>query len=431
MKKHFVFILLFFAVQSITFSQTSELGLAWAQNTINGVVFRKNSVVTHNNIQYVAWYNPENKVMLAKRKIGTKNWQIKQTQHYGNTSDAHCSISIMVDGDGYVHMSWDHHGNKLNYCKSLDSGSLELSDKTIMTAYSEHNVTYPEFHKMPNGDLIFFFRSGASGKGNLVLNYYSIKEKVWTRVHDVLIDGEGERNAYWQACVDLTGTIHLSWIWREKGDVLTNHDMCYAQSTDFGKTWKKSTGEKYNLPISIASAEYAARIPQNSDLMNQTSMFADSDGNPYIATYYTPKKEKTPQYHVIFKKDKKWEIRQLTNRKKPFSLKGGGTKKLDLSRPQILVNESNKKKKIILIYRDIERENKVSLSISTDSDFKNWKVKDITDFSVGDWEPSYDTELWKTQNKLHLYVQKMGQGDGEKLEKMLPQPVYIWEVPTN
>ena len=48
-------------------------------------------------------------------------------------------------------------------------------------------------------------------------------------VHDILIDGEGERNAYWQMYVDKAGVIYLSWVWRETQLVETNHDLCYAR----------------------------------------------------------------------------------------------------------------------------------------------------------------------------------------------------------
>lgn len=44
-----------------------------------------------------------------------------------------------------------------------------------------------------------------------MINRYSLKEKKWSRVQDVLIDGENKRNAYWQLYVDELGTIHLSW----------------------------------------------------------------------------------------------------------------------------------------------------------------------------------------------------------------------------
>ena len=62
-----------------------------------------------------------------------------------------------------------------------------------------------------------FTASGSSGRGNLVMNRYSLKEHKWTRVQDILIDGENKRNAYWQLYVDEKGTIHLSWVWRETG----------------------------------------------------------------------------------------------------------------------------------------------------------------------------------------------------------------------
>lgn len=51
--------------------------------------------------------------------------------------------------------------------------------------------------------------------------------------------------------------------------------MCYAYSPDKGKTWLKSNNEKYSLPINYLNAEYVCRIPENSDLINQTGMVAD------------------------------------------------------------------------------------------------------------------------------------------------------------
>ena len=34
-------------------------------------------------------------------------------------------------------------------------------------------------------------------------------------------------------------------------------------------TWYKANGKKYDLPIRLGNAEYACRIPQNSELINQ------------------------------------------------------------------------------------------------------------------------------------------------------------------
>ena len=130
--------------------------LGWASNSVNVTVFRKNSLVSFRDTQYIAFYNKDAYVVLGKRKIGSANWVVKQTAYRGNTKDAHCIISIMVDGDGYLHVAWDHHNNTLNYCKSVSPGSLDLTDKLVMTGVNENKVSYPEFYKMPDGNLLFF-----------------------------------------------------------------------------------------------------------------------------------------------------------------------------------------------------------------------------------------------------------------------------------
>jgi hypothetical protein len=402
---------------------------AWAGNSVNAVIFRKNALITHGDTQFMAYYNPEGNLCLAKRKRNDEQWEIRQTQYIGNIRDAHNAISIMTDGEGYLHVSWNHHGNPLNYVLSLSPLSLDLGDRQAMIPLSEQKVTYPEFYKLPNGNLIFMYRDGHSGRGNLVINRYDSRTKQWQRLHDNLIDGEGQRNAYWQACVDAAGTIHLSWVWRETPDVASNHDMCYARSRDNGQTWENAQGKKYRMPITAQTAEYVCRIPQNSELINQTSMTADNADNPYIATYYREPDSDIPQYHVIYKDSDKWKTLNTGFRKTAFSLKGGGTKSIPISRPQIVVDEAEGKKQIVLIFRDEERGKKVSIATCTDIQGNQWSVGDLTVYSVGEWEPTYDTELWKDRRTLQLYVQRVRQIDGEGVSNMAAQPVSVLTVP--
>jgi hypothetical protein len=74
--------------------------------------------------------------------------------------------------------------------------------------------------------------------------------------------------------------LHLAWNWRDTPDVATNHDLCYARSDDGGETWTTSAGAPLALPVTAATAEYAARIPRNRNLMNPPSIAADQDGRP-------------------------------------------------------------------------------------------------------------------------------------------------------
>jgi len=397
----------------------------WANNSVNTVIFRKNSLISFKDSQYAAYYDQEQNVVLAKRKIGSAHWKLVTTPYKGDATDAHKSISIMVDGDGFLHIAWGQHNNNLNYAKSVLAGSLTLGNKEVMLSAKENKVSYPEFYKMGNGDLLFFYRDGGSGNGNLMINRYSLKTKKWTRVQDGMIDGEGQRNAYWQVAIDQVGTIHLSWVWRESPDVATNHDLCYAKSTDGGLTWLKSTNEKYSLPITAANAEYALKIPQKSELINQTSMFVDAKGKVFIAGYWRDTNEAIPQYHLVFKTGGHWEVSNLKFRKTTFSLSGGGTKQIPISRPQIIVWPSGKHYAAGLLFRDADRGNKVSIALNGELGSGDWKVEDLTQKSLGDWEPSYDTELWKSKGVLSMFMQKVSQIDGEGKANQAPTQVQV------
>jgi hypothetical protein len=427
------FLILFFVALAFSvFSQKIETKLVsvdsgWANNSINTTIFRKNSLVSFHNRQYIAFYNKNGFVVLGKRKLHDTKWALKQTPYKGNVSDAHNVISIMIDGDGYLHMAWNHHNNALHYVKSKTPASLELTNELPMTGKQENKITYPEFYRMPNGNLIFLYRDGESGNGSLVLNEYNIKTKTWKQLHSNLIDGEGQSSAYWQACVDKNGTIHLSWVWRETPDVASNHDLCYACSKDGGLSWQKSTGEIYKLPITTASAEYAFHISQKSELINQTSMFADDDGHPYIATYWREEGSTIPQYHLVYKTNDSWKKEVLDFRKTAFSLSGAGTKRIPISRPQIIALKTKNNLSAALIFRDEERGSKVSAAINRNLGKDKWSIVDLTTTSVGSWEPTYDTELWKNKKMLHLFIQNVEQADAEGKSNLPPQMVKVLE----
>ncbi|RZJ85375.1 MAG: neuraminidase [Massilia sp.] len=385
----------------------------WARNSVNAVVFRKNSLVTQGDTQYIAFYDAAANVVLGKRPSGSDAWTLKTTPFKGNALDAHNSISLMVDGAGFVHVAWDHHNNTLRYARGVAPGSLELIGKLPMTAQDEGSVSYPEFHRQPDGNLLFFYRDGGSGRGNLVINRYDVATQTWTRLHGNLISGEGRRNAYWQSFLDEHGTLHLSWVWRESPDVASNHDLAYARSRDGGLSWETSEGRPYALPITAATAEYAASIPQGSELINQTSMSADREGRPYIASYWRRAGSTVPQYQIVYRSGGEWRQLELGFRRTPFSLSGMGTKAIPIARPQIMVGGAAGRPSALLVFRDEERGSKVSVAEITDFDAGRWTVRDLTADAVGAWEPSFDTELWRKRGELNLFLQAVQQVDGE------------------
>lgn len=423
---------LFFLISFFAFTVSAQIRLVpiaegWAKNQVNAVTFRKNSLASFKDSQFAAFYDKESRVVVATRKLNSAKWEIRPTPFSGQTADAHNSISIAVDGQGFLHLAWSHHNVPLNYARSLKPESLEFGAPEKMIGSLENKVTYPEFYNLPSGDLLFFYRDGGSGNGNLILNRYSAKTRKWSRVQNNLVDGEGRRNAYPQMTVDAKGAIHLSWVWRETPNVATNHDLCYAVSEDGGVTWRKSSGEKYELPVRAGNAEYIWKIPQNSELINQTSMTTDARGFPYIASYWRDADSAIPQYRIVYFDGKKWNQSQVSNRKTAFSLSGAGTKKIPISRPQIVAFSRRGNAKVIVIFRDQERGNKVSAAISENLAADVWRIIDLDKTEVGDWEPTFDPNIWNLKKELHLFVQKVGQGDGEKLENLAPQMISVLE----
>ena len=63
---------------------------------------------------------------------------------------------------------------------------------------------------------------------------------------------------------------------------------------------------------------------------------------------------------------------------------------------------------------------------------QTWRLVDLDHDNYESWEPTYDTELWKKENKIHLFVQKVVQVDSEGQADVPPQPVKVLEwIPDN
>lgn len=401
---------------------------AWSSNSVNTVIFRKNALYTFKDTQFIAYYNSNGYLELGKRFIHSKHWTISTTPYKANTADAHNSISIIVDGEGYLHVSWDHHGHPLHYARSKAPFSLELELLNTMDGVLEKTITYPEFYALPKGDLLFLYRDGFSGNGSVVLKRYLLKEKRWTTIHQNLIDGEGKRSAYWQANVDRFGGVHLSWVWRESADVSSNHDLCYAYSPDEGLNWQQSKGQQYKIPIKEQTAELLVRIPEKSELINQTSLFALSKQAVFIAGYWKGEKDSVPQYQLVTNVSGVWKTISGGFRKTDFSLSGVGTKQIPISRPQVVAISRNDRYHVWIIFRDQAYGNRPMAAFVNLKDPKHWKLQSLAHLDLGYWEPCLDPALWSEKGVLSLFLQHTEQADNEGIKLVAETSVGVLSV---
>lgn len=414
--------------ENIGIIDSTYVGMGYAATSVNTPVFRCNSITSNDSLQFCAYYNPEGEVMIARRTLPDGIWVNYPTGLFGDVSDAHKSISVILDRNMTLHLSYNHHGDQLRYFTAVDFPGGKFKPAT-MIGRDEGDVTYPEFHELPDGRIIFAYRAGHSGGGNLIMNVYDPATGIWSRLHDNLVDGEGERNAYWQLYVDPDGAIHLSWVWRETWFVETNHDMCYAVSHDGGLSWQRSDGTYYQLPITAATAEIAWPIPQGSELINQTSMTCDTHGNPAIATYWREKNDSIPQYRLIHHDGNKWHSTIISKRTSPFSLSGGGTKMIPIARPRIAPWLDG----FIVLTRDLAVGGQAEAYILSPSvpdtilQYQSYNISKLvlSNDNMQAWEPTIDSQRLTREGVLDIFIQSTTQGDGEKTTKAPPSPIYI------
>ena len=97
----------------------------------------------------------------------------------------------------------------------------------------------------------------------------------------------------------------------------------------------------------------------------------------------------------------------------------------------ILLDSNDQKTRILVLYRDIERDRRISVAVNEDMT-GSWAIYDITSASVGQADPLYDLQVWNAKREIHLFTQYVGQGDYETQEDVSPQTVSVieWHPPT-
>ena len=410
----------------------TEAGMGYSKTSVNTAIFRQNALTTFRDTQFIAYYDNSGHIILGKRKINPKGFStekfilektpLKMTRPH----DAHNVISIAVDGDGFLHLSYDQHNSPLRYYKSVAPYSLKMQEiKRMLTnpEAKEYDVTYPEFYNFSNGDLLFVCRSAGNSSA---VNYYDTKEKTWRMVAKNLFENNVMLRAYWQITVSEDDVIHLSWLWREISyDPNTNHGIYYAKSADYGKTWQSAEGDTIRPVFLRKQLKPVKAIPVNTNLINQTSMTADKLGRPYIATYYRGEDSIT-NYHLIYYDGKEFQDITVGQRKTDFQLSGIGTLSIPISRPRLITDG----KKIYFFCRDKEQGSKIGVYYAqlTKKGVKPFRYENLTEESFEAWEPCLDTELWKSQKKIHLFVQKTFQKNNEGIRDEKPTMVKVLEI---
>ena len=409
-------------------------------------------------------------VIVGRRATGSSAWTLSTTPYSltsTNPIDDHDVIAMVVDGAGKMHLSWGMHNVPLLYSLSNASvlGTTFVPTFTQQTSANNPNlfqpftstgvnqVTYPEFYYpltggVPNGNLVYSYRNagassgGGSGNGNTywgVINS-SGSTTTFNAPTQVLNGSTTSVNGYQNMLTyDNTGNLLMTWTWRGSSAWQTNSNIMFAQSPDNGVTWYRQGGSTpYTLPIiqNTASGGTAAQvgqviatIPQNSSLINTTGMAVDQNNRPIVATWYAPNSNAglatsaannpNRQYMLHYYDGAQWKVSQITRRTQDNTFDTSAASVRDMGRPLVVVDNQNR---VLVITRSHDSgltqfrtaaDNNIVVYWNTMDSLNSsrplpWQSVKLDTAIMGDYEPSFDSTLWKTQNQLDLFYEATG-----------------------
>ena len=285
------------------------------------------SLVTAEPYQYVAYYDSAHVMTVAARRLDEDQWQYQKLPSKIGW-DTHNYIAMKVDREGMIHLSGNMHATPLVYFRTERPHDItSFREIHRMTGQNESRVTYPRFMEGPNGTLIFQYRDGGSGDGNMIYNQYDYTTQQWGRLLDTpLLDGEGAMNAYpIGPAMGPDGYYHMLWVWRDTPDCATNHHLSYARSRDMVH-WESVGGQTVTLPITIAdSVLWIDPIPVRGGIINDAEDIGFDHQNRPLVTYYKYDSAGNSQAYVARWRDDRWQIAQLSDWNYRWDFQGYGS----------------------------------------------------------------------------------------------------------
>lgn len=295
-------------------------------------------LLTHGNRQYIAYYNANRNMVVGQRNLDEENFHLHimpatARETHGGTStvlnwDSHNSVTLAVDRDGYIHLAGNMHVHPLTYFRSTKPNDISTLVQVMdMIGSEEKQCTYPNFMLTREGELIFHYRDGGSGRGNEIYNIYSTRTKTWRRLLDTpLTDGEGQMNAYQtQPRLLADDWYHVYWVWRDTPDCETNHDLSYIKSPDL-KNWYNAFGEPVKMPATIHNKSIIVDpIPPGGGIINLAAQLCLDENLKPQFVYHKYDKAGNLQLYVAWIEGKQWVNNQITNWDYRWEFKGRGS----------------------------------------------------------------------------------------------------------
>ncbi len=295
------------------------------------------ALITTKTDLVIGYYDANRQLTVARRRKSGGGWTYQKLDTW-NDWDSHNYIAVAEDAAGRLHVAANMHSSPMTMFVSDPSGDVRTLKRApvLVDPALERAATYPIFLRDKAGRLIFKYRNGVSGAGDEIYDVLDAGAGKWARLTAApLVDGEGERNAYFMGpVIGPDNWFHIVWVWRETPMAETNHDLSYAKSPDLIH-WFKADGTPLPLPIKLKDAEIVDPVPVKGGMINNNTLLGfDEQGRPTITYHKFDAAGDTQIYlaRYVGKASKTgWERAQVSNWKGyRWDFGGGGSLKSEI-----------------------------------------------------------------------------------------------------
>ena len=227
----------------------------------------------------------------------------------------HTVPSIGIDEEGYIHIAYNMHNMPWQYAISDTPGSIRhfrflgqsmtFNEKVLVAVFNKtpfrgagrglipgNQITYPAFFNDQSGRLFVSYRfAGKPARSfsermlSAGIARYDSRHKQWQAIggeiplseSDIVVDKNNPlrpsiafaAHSHWTSYLprlvfDKDNGMHVFWFWRQGNPGRDVSQPSYAFSPDLGESFYRSTGQRYQLPITVDSAEKIPVIPASA-----------------------------------------------------------------------------------------------------------------------------------------------------------------------
>ena len=250
-----------------------------------------NKIITHRGKTHVTWLDStEHGFFAVVRTLDRATGTWSPTYTLGKAPDDHGRPAMTIDGQGYLHLVYGAHQNRIPYRRSLRPNDASAWSQI---EYFGGRLSYPTLVCGPDNALYLTGRFGWDGvrlyvrppggewrdRGLIIKRLADCSS--YAAFHEGLAWGPDHQTLH-LSCQFFQGKSNNSLYWG------TVQSINYMRTRDFGRSWERADGTPIALPATATSMDVLAAgegFDPKPGLRNTGAIVVDSRGRPYVLYY--------------------------------------------------------------------------------------------------------------------------------------------------